>query len=119
MAALHFTLTIGAATQSLADLLTQDGQPPMAPATGLARNLPLRWISLQQDASNTHVIYVGGTNQPVTSSVYGFRMEIPVTSIPPAPNIIEGLTPGALTVGDIWILGTSGEKLHVQIVPYL
>ncbi len=99
-----FVLTFGSTSVSLASVLT---------STGI--DVPVcNFISLQPDTGNTHVIYVGGLNHglAVSSSVYGFRLEAPVSTVPPAPWIGE-IRAGGWQLGEFFVNGTSGEKLRI------
>lgn len=102
----HFTLTLSGAAQTLDTVTT-------TVKTGL-----LKQIIFHTDAGNTHLIYVGGTglsgsSGAVTSSSYGFRIEIPVATVPPAPTIIEAIN---TSLADWQVIGTSTEKLHITCI---
>lgn len=98
----HYTVTLNGNPQKLSDVITD-------------KLNAIKFISFQQLATNTHVIYVGGTNATLSSSNYGFRLEVPVTSIPPAPSILE-FSQAALSLGAFYVLGTNTEKLQILIV---
>lgn len=102
----HFTLTLNGSAQRLSSVCA---------AAGVPEDRAYRFISVQPDAGNTHVIYVGGYPRGVSSSAYGFRLEAPATSIPPAPSIIELSNFAAGTLQEWQVLGTDTEKLHIFV----
>ena len=78
-------------------------------------------IWLQPRATNTAAIYLG-TASTVSSTSYGVRLDIPAAGVPPPP-----FTPGEylgmpdafrspLKLGDFWVLGTTGDFLHLLVV---
>jgi hypothetical protein len=80
-------------------------------------------IWLQPRGSNTALIYLG-TSDTTSSTSYGVRLEIPVSSVPPAPfnpGEFSG-TPMAfrspLRLGDFWVLGTTGDFLHILAIDF-
>lgn len=99
----HATLDLDGTAQSLASAF--DG------------NLgTIKFLAMQADGSNTGIIYIGGSQSTApTSSSYGFRIEIPTTSIPAAPSIFEFPT-GSISLADFNVLGTDSDKLHLLIV---
>lgn len=110
----HYVLTLTGSAQPLDSVL------PFYSATQPYQEPTWSFLSLQGDGGNTHVIYVGGSvvcGNALTSSNYGFRMEAPATSIPPAPNIVELPFGGGSTIklSEFQVLGTNTEKLHVFI----
>ncbi len=104
--AAHYTLTLTGSAQKLSTAISGDATDSI-PASP-------NFMSLHADSGNTHVIYVGGTNATLTSSNFGFRIEAPVTSIPPAPFIRE-LTGNSRNLQNFYVLGTNTEKLHIFI----
>lgn len=99
----HATLDLDGTSQSLAD--------------AFVGNLgSIKFLAMQADGANTGLIYVGGSQSTApTSSSYGFRIEIPASSIPVAPSIFEFPT-GSISLADFNVLGTSNDKLHLLIV---
>jgi hypothetical protein len=105
--AAHYTLTLTTGTPvKMSTAVTGDSADFVLPAA--------KFLSFQADPANTHVIYIGGTNATLTSSNFGFRIEIPVTSIPPAPSVRE-LSSDARNLNQYYALGTTGEKLHIFV----
>ena len=103
----HLTLTLSGAAQVLNTAL----------ATGQRVGL-LKQIILQADGANANVIYVGGTGPAastaaVSSSAYGFRIEVPVTTVPAAPTIIEAMN---TSLADWQVIGTNTQKLHITLI---
>lgn len=101
-----FTVTLSGSAQVLA---AQTG----APQAGL-----LKQLIFHADSANGNVIYVAGTGYQgagttVSSSAYGFRIEAPVSTIPPAPTILEAID---TSLGDWQVIGTSTQKLHITCI---
>lgn len=86
--------------------------------TALASAMPekgsLRFLSIQAFSSNAAVVYVGGANSvaALSNTNYGWRIEIPASSIPYAPSIIEMNNP-CMSLSDFVILGANTEKVSV------
>lgn len=101
-----YTLTFGAAAVQLSSVFT-NAETPLPSA---------RFCSLQPDGGNSNVIYVGGNNHGigVASTSYGFRLEAPVSTVPPAPFIVE-VSQGCIDLSEFWVKGTNGEKLHIFV----
>lgn len=101
----HITITITGAAQRL--------------NTGLTGIMKCKVISMHADGANSGIIYVGGISADhpgaVTSSDYGFRIEIPVTAVPPAPSIFEASS-GLLDLGEIQVIGTLNDTLHLLLI---
>lgn len=104
MATRHVNLTLDASQQSLSASLS-----PLAP-------MNVHFLSIQADAGNAGVVYVGSVAQTVSSSDYGFRIEIPVSSIPAAPSIVELGGGAAIDLTQIKVKGTNNDKIHLLIV---
>ena len=92
--------------------------------SGSAEQLPVaswggrvRWISLQPGAANGNPIYIG-SGSTVASTDYGVRLPAATGGEPPAPYIIGEFEDGSLLAEDIWVLGTSTQKLHVLVAVY-
>lgn len=97
----HHTLTMTGSAQQLSAAIA-DALP-----------LPIRTISLQPYAANAAVAYVGGPG--VSSTSYGVRLEIPVTSIPPAPFVLGEFQTGWVKLEDLYVNGANGEKLSILV----
>ncbi len=80
----------------------------------------LKSISLQAQADNSAVIFVGSfesqglSGRTLSSTDYGWRIEIPVTSIPTAPDIIE-ISNSTVCLADLAVLGTASDVLHIMV----
>lgn len=98
----HYTVTISVTTSFQLSSVVTVGDP-------------IKFIALQADAGNAGAIFVGGTAGTLSSSDYGIRIPVPVTSVPAAPIQI-GPHPGLLSAGEIYIVGTTTDKLHVLVV---
>jgi hypothetical protein len=107
----HYSLTLSGSAQSLAAVL-----PTFVAGQQTGPNeLSWSWLSLHAGASNSGVVYVGGQGIVVSSTVYGFRIEVPVSSVPPAPSIVELGGGGSIRLSEWQVLGTSNDILHILV----
>jgi hypothetical protein len=79
---------------------------------------------MQPRGTNTALIYIGSDNT-VSSTNYGVRLEIPVSTIPQAPFNPGDFSSGRgygnkspIKLSDIWVLGTTGDNLHILALYY-
>lgn len=102
-----YTYTFTSSSVQLSAAIIAAGGPAVTPAG-------VKLLLLQPDGGNTNVIYVGGSNHgaAVSSSSYGFRLEAPVSTVPPAPFMIK-LSWGQPVAEEYWLKGTDGEKIHI------
>jgi hypothetical protein len=102
----HFCLNIASSNtpQSLASAFVA-GDPN---ATG-----PITWLSIQALGGNSALIYVGFNANLLSNANYAFRIEIPVSTIPAAPHIIENQI---LSLDKVYIYGTSGDDVSVGYI---
>ena len=98
----HFDLVLDGSVQRLSSALAGSG----------IDEVQAKYLALSADADNSGVIYLGGWPQTVSDSSYGLRIEIPVTSIPPAPTIVE-LSQGVADLSEWQVLGTDQDVLHI------
>jgi len=75
----------------------------------------VRHLQIQADSANANLVRYGGATDTLSATEYGGRIEIPVTSIPAAPTIIESSI-GILSLADFQVLGTNTEKIHVLYI---
>jgi len=108
----HYVLTLNGAAQQLSSALGGDED----------RQLSAVWLSPR--GSNANLIFIGGS-ATLTSTNYGVRLEIPVSSVPQAPFNPGEFAGGSLErfrspikMGNFWVLGTNGEFLHILAVDY-
>lgn len=94
-------------------VLTLDGTAQKLSASGITD--PVKHLAIQPDTGNANIIRVGSTADVVSSSSYGFRLEAPVTGVPPAPYVFE-FPSGTISLADISVLGTLNEKLRILAV---
>lgn len=90
-------------------------------ALGLPDDQHVRYLSVQPYAGNAAVVYIGGPtlSGTLSSTNYGCRLEIPVTSIPSAPFIVTDAQRGAgIKLSDVWVVGTTNDKLSVMWSPH-
>ena len=102
-----YTLAIDGTVQRLSDVLpANEGDL-------------LKYIALSAEASNAAVIFVGSTERgsegTLSSTKYGWRIEIPVTSIPSAPDIID-LANSTFSLAEFSVIGTNNDILHILAV---
>src|SRR5689334_3201423 len=106
MAIRHGLLTLSGAAQQLSAAVFTGGVPLDT----------LKKITLQPDPANTHVIYIGATDDgPVSSSSYGFRLEVPPSNVPAVPFMMES-DGGTVDLERFEAIGTEGEKLRILVV---
>lgn len=89
-----------------------------------AEDASLSALWMQPRATNANPVYLG-TDDGITSTDYGVRFDAPVGGVPPPPfNVGEfSGTPrpsprSPLKLADFYVLGTSGEFLHLLAVGY-
>jgi hypothetical protein len=101
----HGKITVTTSAQSLSN------------TTNLGANRPVRFLSVQPGSANSGRLFFGGPG--VTTTDFGFAMEIPVTSIPSAPMIItDAIAAPGLLVGDLYVVGTNNDIVRVCWVPF-
>lgn len=102
-----YSLTLDGSVQNLSDVLpANEGDL-------------LSYIALSAHTTNSNLIFVGSTDRGVggvlSSTEYGWRIEIPVVGIPSAPDIIE-LGKNGFSLAHLSVLGTNQEILHILAV---
>lgn len=111
----HYTLTLSGAAQSLLAAATAEAPTTQAGATA---NIPLRALILQPDGGNGAPIYLGSDNT-VTTTSYGVRLELGAAGVPPAAlNLGPYAGSGPLKLSDFWVIGTAAQKLHLLAIPF-
>lgn len=106
----HQTVTLTASAATLAALVaTADATSKFGGTAPKA----IRQLAVQPDPANSNPVYLGGTKGTLSAAAYGIRLEAPVTSIPPAPYILETAWETPITLADVKVFGTLGEKLHL------
>src|SRR5688572_28735047 len=100
MPAEHHVLTLTGSAQALSSI------------AGATTN-PLRTLFVSAGTANVNPVYIGGSNQAVSSTVYGVRIRAPVSSEPVAPFVYMETQSqhGHLKLSDIYVLGSNAEKL--------
>lgn len=93
----HFTVTLTGSAQVLGAGVT---------ITGKAKSL-----IIQTDAANANLVFVGAVGTTLSSSDFGYRIEIPAATIPSQPLILPGADPMKVQV-----LGTNTQKVHVLVI---
>ncbi len=109
----HFCLNIAASNtaQSLATGFAAWAATQVASDTNATA--PIRWLSLQPMSANAAVVYVGFAGDVLSATNYAFRLEAPVSTVPPAPFIIEGLM---ISLDKVFIYGTQNEDIAVGYI---
>jgi hypothetical protein len=106
MAAQHYTLALTTSTPiKLSSVIPAGTVIPSC-----------RFLSLQAHSANAAVIYVGGFNQKLSSTEYGWRIEVPVSTIPAAPSIIEFGGGTVVSLSDLQVLGTTNDELQIFFI---
>ena len=79
----------------------------------------LRDISLTADEANSNPFKVGH-DATLTTANWGTRIPAPTSGEPVAPYMREGFAPGMVRLEEFWVIGTVGEKVHVDLIlfPY-
>lgn len=98
----HFVLTLDATVQRLSSVFEAGDSN----GTGT-----ITWLSVQPLAANSGVVYGGFFGCGLSSTNYGWRLEAPVSTIPPAPFIIEGQI---TSLDKIVVKGTDTDKIAVS-----
>lgn len=73
---------------------------------------PLGWISIQADTANANAAFIGVAEANL-GTLYTNRIEIPTSTIPDAPTIIEDVKGLGLLLNSLWVIGTNAQKLRV------
>jgi hypothetical protein len=97
----HSVVAVTATAAKLSDVIGEDMQ--------------VYFLSIQPAAANTGVVKLGGKG--ITSSVFGWRLEIPVSSIPSAPWFLDDIRAPALALSDVYIIGTAADNVTVAWIP--
>lgn len=70
-------------------------------------------LSVQPNSSNANPVLLGSS--AVAAGAYAVRLSSALAGEPPAPWIKEQAAGGVVRLGDYWVLGTNGEKVHIGI----
>lgn len=100
----HYVLTLTGSQQLLSSVLPEGSGDP-----------PIRWLSMQAKGANSGIVYYGGAGQVVSSSAYMGRIEVPVTTIPSAPTIVE-LSESATSLSQWKVIGTNNDVLLIGVI---
>lgn len=106
----HYVLTLNGSAQQLNTALDSTFQGP-----GTDQDQLVNAIYLQPDGANAGIVYVG--DKDVSSTDYGFRMEIPASTIPQAPFAFE-LSTRSIRPSHLWVKGTNNDKLHITLAGF-
>lgn len=96
-----YAMTFNGSAQQLSSLLTAG-----------VLDVPVYCVDIQADPANSNPIYVGGSD--VSASV-GIRIPVPLDSIPEPPYRIGDAADADMRLGDVYVLGTNGEKARILI----
>lgn len=107
MSVRDYTLTLNGNVQNLNTVLpTNEGDL-------------IKYFSIQVDAANSGVVFVGsttrGTEGALSSTKYMWRIEIPVLSIPTAPDIVE-LSQNSFSLAEWSVKGTNNDIIHIGVI---
>lgn len=102
----HFCLNIASSNtpQSLASAFVVGDPRATAPIT---------WLSIQALGGNAAIIYVGFNADVLSNANYWTRIEIPVSTIPAAPTIIENQI---LSLDKVYLYGTANDDVSVGYI---
>lgn len=111
MAFRHYTLTLNGSIQQLSGVFSA-GEKESSPA-GPA----IIGLSLQPNSSNANPVWVGGAAVAANSAAIRLSSATGpgATGIPPAPWLRELSGSFPFKLGDYYVIGTNGEKLHIGI----
>ncbi|HET9258272.1 MAG TPA: hypothetical protein VFO16_24165 [Pseudonocardiaceae bacterium] len=104
-----YVLTFTGAAQRLSDAYT-------VTTVGGSDDVPIENLILQPDGANAAACFFGSSSA-VSASVYGFSLAAGNAGVPPLPFIL-GLPVARIRLSDLWVLGTSTQKLHIMLVSY-
>lgn len=107
----HYTLTLNGSAQSLASVLPGYSSSAAIPTNEQSYS----WLAIQADGANSNLVYVGGANRVLSSIAYGFRIEVPVSSIPSAPSIVELGGAPSIRLSEFQVIGTNAEKIYITV----
>jgi hypothetical protein len=104
----HGVLTLSGSVQLLSDI------------TGIG-NVRITRLSLTAGAANAGIVYIGGAtsvgNLAVSTTVFGEKLPIPVSSVSPPPNVHEGLA-GKHRTSEFAVIGTANDTVAVLVHLY-
>ncbi len=103
----HYNLTMDGTIQRLSDVLpTGEGDL-------------IKYLAVQAQGNAANLMFVGSfasqdlAGRTLSSTDYGWRIEVPVSSIPTAPDIIEQSV-SAFSLAEFVVLGTAPDVLHIM-----
>lgn len=96
--------------------LTGSAQQLTLPQTG-GKRTPIRGLGVQPRPAGANPVFLGGPG--VTTTDYGVYVPGSVSSIPPAPLIINEMTAGSTDLEDWYIVGTLAEVVSVLVFAYV
>lgn len=79
----------------------------------VAATQPITWLSIQALGANAALAYVGFAGDILSTTNYMARIEIPASTIPSAPLIIETQI---TSLEQIQVLGTTNDKLAIGYI---
>lgn len=81
----------------------------------------LKYIALSTQGDGSNLIFVGSreseqtSGRTLSSSDYGWRIEVPVSNIPTAPDIVE-IANSTYSLAEFVVLGTASDVLHIMTI---
>ena len=104
-----FVMTLAAAARSLL------AAAPVPTVTGMkadAYDIPIRALIIQPLEGNTGKVFISTGDPNMSTTDYSFRLEIPVSSVPEAPFVLELM--GQIKPSEMFLLGSvPGDKVSV------
>ena len=101
----HYVLTLDGSAQRLSGVLGADVQ-----------EIPIGQLILQADGGNAAVVGVGFSDAVTTSSCAA-TIPAAVAGVPAAPLLLGPFKPSQLFLSQIWVVGTSTQKLRIGVIP--
>jgi hypothetical protein len=103
----NYVLTLNGSAQQLSGVFSAAEKESSPDGPGVIG------YSLQPSSSNANPTWLGSTG--VAANAAAVRLSSATAGIPPAPYVREYAGGFPIKLGDLWVLGTNGEKLLIGI----
>lgn len=109
-------LTLDGTAQKLSDAVLGAADGSITIARRFQGNLSVDQVTLQANGANANPVFVGDAGVEASESgVWGIRIPVPETSVPAPPYLLEN-TDGDLKLDEVYVRGTSTQKVHITFV---